>query len=87
MRHSSAQRRRPSLKRALLSDDQLAALDRMKRHTDFNDLATKSQLGRAGVERQVGAAVRKVIEEAERKQEQKQELRQEQKQRRAVRVG
>ncbi|ECZ2944983.1 DUF1738 domain-containing protein [Salmonella enterica] len=48
-------------KRALLSDEQVAALDRMKRHTDFNDVSTKSTLGKEGVERQVRSAVGKVL--------------------------
>ena len=48
-------------KRALLSDEQIAALDRMKRHTDFNDVSTKSTLGKEGVERQVKSAVGKVL--------------------------
>lgn len=48
-------------KRALLSDEQIAALDRMKRHTDFNDVSTKSALGKEGVERQVKSAVGKVL--------------------------
>ena len=52
---------RASLASALLSDAQLAALERMKAHTDFNDLATRSVLGREGLERQVKAEVRRVI--------------------------
>jgi len=36
-----------------LSDKQHQALAKMKRYTDFNDLATKSVLGSEGVERQV----------------------------------
>ncbi|AZK89879.1 hypothetical protein BO993_24135 (plasmid) [Xanthomonas oryzae pv. oryzae] len=50
------------LKRAQLSAEQLAALNAMKRHTDFNDLANKSVLGIDGLERQVQAAVAKAIE-------------------------
>jgi putative DNA primase/helicase len=38
-----------------LSDEQLAALARMKQYTDFNDLANKSVLGIEGVKRQVAA--------------------------------
>jgi putative DNA primase/helicase len=41
---------------AALSDEQLAALERMKQFTDFNDLANRSALGRDGIVRQVGAA-------------------------------
>lgn len=48
-------------KRALLSDEQISALDRMKRHTDFNDVSTKSTLGKEGVERQVKSAVGMVL--------------------------
>lgn len=50
------------LKRAQLSAEQLAALNAMKRHSDFNDLANKSVLGIDGLERQVQAAVAKAIE-------------------------
>ena len=53
------------MRRACLSDAQLAALERMKGHTDFNDLATRSALGREGLERQVKAEVGRVIREAE----------------------
>lgn len=55
--------RAAELKAEMLSDAQLAALDKMKRLTDFNDLATKSSLGREGLERQVNNAVSKVIEQ------------------------
>ncbi|MNE55185.1 DNA primase TraC [compost metagenome] len=55
--------RAAELKAELLSDAQLAALDKMKRLTDFNDLATKSSLEREGLERQVNNAVAKVIEQ------------------------
>jgi phage/plasmid primase-like uncharacterized protein len=41
---------------ATLSEEQLAALERMKQFTDFNDLANRSVLGRDGIERQVKAA-------------------------------
>ncbi len=49
------------LKESLLSDDQLAALSNMKKHTDFNDLSERSSLGKDGVERQVRSAVGKVL--------------------------
>lgn len=81
------------LKRAQLSDKQLAALEQMKAHTDFNDLATRSALGREGVERQVKAEVGRVIREAEQKRERTQEQEkkhvqeQEQKPRRAARIA
>ncbi|GGE90646.1 zincin-like metallopeptidase domain-containing protein [Massilia psychrophila] len=46
-----------------LSAEQLAALEKMKQYTDFNDLATRSALGQAGLDRQVrtivDAAIRK----------------------------
>jgi phage/plasmid primase-like uncharacterized protein len=85
------------LKRALLSGEQLAALGAMKAHTDFNDVATRSELGRDGVERQarpaVGQALQawgkkpeqalKLVTEQERKPERKRELRQS----RAMKVG
>jgi DNA primase traC len=40
------------LHQALLTPDQLRALDTMKRHTDFNDLAMRSRLGKDEVKRQ-----------------------------------
>ena len=58
----------------------------MKAHTDFNDLATRSSLGREAVNRQVPAAVAQAVQAAKRKAKQKRERveKQEQKQRRAV---
>jgi phage/plasmid primase-like uncharacterized protein len=44
-----------------LSKTQLAALEQMKRHTDFNDLATRSRLGKEAIRRQVHAFVSDVI--------------------------
>jgi putative DNA primase/helicase len=44
-----------------LSKTQLAALEQMKRHTDFNDLATRSRLGKAAIDRQARAFVSDVI--------------------------
>ncbi|ADP19882.1 MULTISPECIES: zincin-like metallopeptidase domain-containing protein [Pseudomonadota] len=65
-----------------------------KGFTDFNDLANKSELGRDGLKRQVGAAVGQVlIEEGRRQQqEQRQERAEKQQQqperpRRAARIG
>lgn len=57
-----------------LSEEQLAALDRMKQFTDFNDLANKSALGHEGINRQLCSFVDDVIEkqalaEAERQQQ------------------
>lgn len=57
------------LQGSLLSNEQLKALETMKRHTDFNDLAQKSILGREGVERQVGAAISQVKLKADEKHE------------------
>ena len=62
--------RKAALEKALLSKAQQAALARIKRYTDFNDLATQSRLGRAGVERQVKITVNKAIEEAHQKRRQ-----------------
>jgi phage/plasmid primase-like uncharacterized protein len=42
---------------AALSEEQLAALERMKQFTDFNDLARRSALGQDGADRQVRPAV------------------------------
>lgn len=58
------------LRAGMLSDEQIAALDRMKRLTDFNDLATKGALGKEGLERQVKNVVGFVIEQHERKVQQ-----------------
>ena len=57
--------------KALLSKEQQAALARIKRYSDFNDLATQSRLGREGLERQVKITVNKAIEEAQQKQQQR----------------
>ena len=57
------------LKQALLSGEQLAALGAMKAHTDFNDVATRSALGRDGVERQAKAAVGQALQAREQKPE------------------
>ncbi|EPJ2694282.1 zincin-like metallopeptidase domain-containing protein [Vibrio cholerae] len=84
---TAPEERKAELQKALLSKEQLAALDHMKKHTDFNDLATKSSLGREGVERQVRATVGKAVQEAERKREQKQAEQQVHKQKRSARIG
>ncbi|PPC90846.1 MAG: hypothetical protein CTY34_06195 [Methylobacter sp.] len=44
-----------------LSGAQKEAISQMKSFTDFNDLATKSELGREGVERQVTNVVNKIV--------------------------
>lgn len=46
---------------AELSTTELAALEQMKRHTDFNDLAVRSVLGRDAIDRQVRSFVKAVI--------------------------
>ena len=76
--------RKAELEKALLTKEQQTALARIKRYTDFNDLATQSRLGREGVERQVRATVNKAVAEAKQKQQQgqRQTYQQEQKQRR-----
>lgn len=84
---TAPEERKADLQKALLSKEQLAALDHMKKYTDFNDLATKSSLGREGVERQVRATVGKAVQEAERKREQKQAEQQVHKQKRSARIG
>ena len=45
-----------------LSDKQHQALAKMKQYTDFNDLATKSMLGRQAVQHQVRPVVESLIE-------------------------
>lgn len=44
-----------------LTEVQRAALEQMKRHTDFNDLATKSVLGRGAIGRQTCAFVSEML--------------------------
>jgi phage/plasmid primase-like uncharacterized protein len=46
----------------LLSDEQKAAIGKMKQFTDFNDLATKSALGKEAIGRQLGTLVKAAIE-------------------------
>ena len=64
------------LEKALLSKKQQAELARIKRYTDFNDLANQSRLGREGVERQVRATVNKAVAEVYQKRRQQQTQRQ-----------
>jgi putative DNA primase/helicase len=45
-----------------LTDEQQAAITKMKQYTDFNDLVTNSLLGREGLERQVMTRVYNIIE-------------------------
>lgn len=52
-----------------------------KDFTDFNDLATKSTLGKEGVERQVKAALQMVLERTQRQREQQKEYQQQEQQR------
>jgi len=56
------------LKKKLLSDEQIGALNQMKKHTDFNDLATRSVLGKEGVERQVRTAINQIEAKQQNKQ-------------------
>lgn len=52
------------LEGAQLSKEQLAAIEVMKQHTDFNDLATRSKLGVEGIQRQVNPIVDAMIEKS-----------------------
>ena len=70
--------RKAELEKALLSKAQQAALARIKRYTDFNDLATQSRLGREGVERQIRATVNKAVAEVKQQQGQQQAYQQQQ---------
>jgi phage/plasmid primase-like uncharacterized protein len=45
-----------------LTDEQQQAIAKLKRYTDFNDLATNSVLGREGVSRQITTKVNNIIE-------------------------
>jgi putative DNA primase/helicase len=47
---------------SLLTSEQMAAIEKMKAHTDFNDLACKSSLGKEGVQRQALAAIAQVLQ-------------------------
>lgn len=75
-----------------LSNEQQEAIDKMKRYTDFNDLATKSVLGREGVGRQVTVIVNSIVERQEEQlaeqwqQERVEKLEQKQQHRRGIRV-
>ena len=75
----------------MLSGAQIAALSTMKQHTDFNDLAHKSELGIEGVKRHIGAAISQVQRDEQQHQEQKhvEKMQQqiEQRPRRAARIG
>lgn len=53
------------IKAGELSDDQKAAINRMKGYTDFNDLATKSAFGMEGVNRQVREVVSAIVDRHE----------------------
>ena len=68
------------LKASMLSSAQIAALSTMKQHTDFNDLAHKSELGIEGVKRQIGAAISQVQREEQQHQKQKHQKQKHQKQ-------
>jgi putative DNA primase/helicase len=72
-----------------LSDEQKEAIAKMKSFTDFNDLATKSVLGKEGIERQVRSVVFSVIDKHQARIEQQQERvqQQEQRPRRVAKIG
>jgi len=72
-----------------LSDEQKDAIAKMKSFTDFNDLATKSVLGKEGIERQLRSVVFSVIDKHQARIEQQQERvqQQEQRPRRAAKIG
>ena len=74
--------RKAELEKALLSKEQQAGLARIKRYTDFNDLAIQSRLGREGVERQVRATVNTAVAEVKQKQQQGQQQAHKQRQQR-----
>lgn len=61
---TAPENQKPELKKALLSDEQLAALQKIKRYTDFNDLVNKSSLGCEQGKRQIESAVKKIIDSA-----------------------
>jgi phage/plasmid primase-like uncharacterized protein len=69
---------------------QKETIARMKSFTDFNDLATRSLLGREGIDRQVRAIVNSVVERHEQKLEEQQQqvekLEQKHEQRKGIRV-
>ena len=44
-----------------LTEEQKAAIAKMKKFTDFNDLATKSTLGLSGIERQIVNMVNSMV--------------------------
>ena len=79
--------RKAELEKALLSKEQQTALARIKRYTDFNDLATQSRFGRAGVQRQIRATVNKAVAEVKQKQQQGQQQAQKQRQQRTRRAA
>lgn len=56
----------------VLSDRQKEAIAKMKDFTDFNDLATKSVLGREGVDRQIKALVNNIVDRLEQRLENQQ---------------
>lgn len=85
-----AQGEADKLKASMLSDAQVAALLKMKQHTDYNDLAQKSELGIEGVRRQIGAATSQARRDAQRPREQEhvvQPHQQEQRPQRAARIS
>jgi phage/plasmid primase-like uncharacterized protein len=57
-----------------MSQEQSDAIAKMRQFTDFNDLATKSALGRDGVERQVKLFVDNLVEQHQVQAQQQQQL-------------
>ncbi|MGL5336021.1 MAG: hypothetical protein ACRC9R_07745, partial [Enterovibrio sp.] len=68
---TAPEEQKAELQKLLLSKEQLDVLASMKKHTDFNDLAVKSRLGRDALERQVKLAVNNIVQEAQQQREQK----------------
>jgi len=75
-------------KESLLSANQLSALNDMKSHTDFNDLSTRSLLGKEGLQRQAVSALTQVLELSQKTQQSiVQERKPENTHSRGVRIG
>lgn len=78
------------LRKLLLEPAQIDAIGVMKRHTDFNDLAVRSKLGREGLERQGRAMVSSLANAGQTKTKQVREdlvQQQQNRKRRGIRIG
>lgn len=78
------------LRKLLLEPAQIDAIDVMKRHTDFNDLAVRSKFGREGLERQGRAMVSSLANAGQTKTKQVREdlvQQQQNRKRRGIRIG